>query len=212
MDKEAAYRKLGETNLESRGDPPHRLDHPRGAVELRRVEIVSRSVSEIQHADLGPITGCRPRSYDVQLLGDLSASRADPRSSAVYHGICAAARRVQFMRLMPEAAPNSARRFSRAATIFANLHSCTTIRRILRVRSGFRTRTPSELRSVKILPIYLHRAHAPAIGTRLSRGPGRPQGGCRDGDGAEAPSVHEVLAGTPGQRPARNPPKAPHAG
>ena len=106
----------------------------------------------------------------------------------------------QYMPMMPETAPEFARRFPKAAAIFDNLHMLHDNFDDILVRPDlFPTMESKRAAILKILPIYLHRAH----GARdlypdfhEAAGEGTP-GGHRGMDmGPRPPSAEEVLAGT----------------
>jgi hypothetical protein len=114
---------------------------------------------------------------------------------------------------MPEAAPNFAGRFPEAATIFDNLHMLhDNFDDILARPDLFPTLDAKRTAILKILPIYLHRAHgANDRYADFHEGPGGHAGMSMTDMGPRPPSVHEVLAGTaPASDQPQPQPKAPH--
>src|SRR5262249_19718858 len=97
--------------------------------------------------------------YDTQLMGGLKKQQAAvPKGIAVYHGYL---RRPpvewRFMPMMPEAAPEFARRCPEAAAIFDNLHMLhDNFDDILARPDLFPTIEAKRAAILKILPIYLH--------------------------------------------------------
>ena len=100
--------------------------------------------------------------YDVQLLGNAQKQRElMPKIIEHYHGYL---RRPpvewQFMPMMPEGAPEFARRFPEAAAIFDNLHMLHDNFDDVLVRLDlYPTMAAKRAAILKVLPIYLHRAH-----------------------------------------------------
>ena len=153
--------------------------------------------------------------YDVQLLGGTKRQQElVPKVIAFYHGYL---RRPpvewQFMPMMPEAAPNFARDFPEAATIFDNLHMLHDNFDDILVRPDlFPTLESKRAAILKILPIYLHRGHG--SDDRYADFHERSEGHAGMAMGPRPPSVHEVLAGTapPSDQPQPSASKAPGAG
>jgi len=103
------------------------------------------------------------------------------------------------MPMMPEAAPNFARRFPEAATIFDNLHMLhDNFDDILARADLFPTLEAKREAILKILPIYLNRGHSSTDRYADFHEPaGMSMGAHGDMEmGPRPPSVHEVLAGT----------------
>ena len=97
------------------------------------------------------------------------------------------------MPMMPEAAPEFARRFPEAAAIFDNLHMLhDNFDDILARPDLFPTLEARRAAILQILPIYLHRSHTPreryADFHEVSGG-----GHAGMEMGPRPPSVHEVL-------------------
>ena len=101
------------------------------------------------------------------------------------------------MPMMPEAAPNFAKRFPEAAAIFDNLHRLhDSFDDILARPDLFPTLAAKRAAILKILPIYLHRAHGVRdLYPDFHEGTGGHGGMVMD-MGPRPPSVHDVLAGT----------------
>jgi hypothetical protein len=151
------------------------------------------------------------------LLGDLNRQQElMPKVIAFYHGYL---RRPpvewQYMPMMPEAAPNFATAFPEAAAIFDNLHMLhDNFDDILARPDLFPTLADQRAAILKILPIYLHRAHgARDLYPDFHEGEGAHAGMAMD-MGPRPPSVHEVLAGTapPSDQPQPSAPKTHDAG
>ena len=105
--------------------------------------------------------------------------------------------------MMPEAAPNFARAFPEAAAIFDNLHMLhDNFDDILARADLFPTHDARRAAILRILPIYLHRAHTPTDRYADFHEPvGDAHGAVGHGGalgqmGPRPPSVHEVLADT----------------
>jgi hypothetical protein len=115
--------------------------------------------------------------------------------------------------MMPEAAPEFARRFPEAAAIFDNLHMLhDNFDDILARPDLYPTVQAKRAAILKILPIYLHRSH----GVNDLYPDFHGQAGTQTGGhaamadmGPRPPSVEEVLAGT---APASDQPQPSDAG
>jgi mono/diheme cytochrome c family protein len=216
-DKEAAYRKLLANYLEKpEAITPHRLDH-HGALWSFPESKAFRDMFPKFNTQIWAYHWLQAAVYDVQLLGDLKTQQAlMPRVIGFYHGYL---RRPpvewQFMPMMPEAAPNFAKRFPEAAAIFDNLHMLhDNFDDILARPDLFPTLAAKRAAILKILPIYLHRTHGahdfyPDFHEQAG------MGGHEGMDmGPRPPSVHEVLAGTAprseGPQPERKNPIGDH--
>jgi mono/diheme cytochrome c family protein len=214
-DKEAAYRKLLADYLEKpEAITPHRLDHHVALWSFAESKSFRDRFGKF-NTQIWAYHWLQAAIYDVQLLGDLKRQQElMPKVIAFYHGYL---RRPpvewQFMPMMPEAAPNFAKRFPEAATIFDNLHMLhDNFDDILARPDLFPTLDAKRTAILKILPIYLHRAHGASDRyADFHEGPGGHAGMSMMEMGPRPPSVHEVLAGTapPSDQPQPQP-KAPH--
>jgi mono/diheme cytochrome c family protein len=209
QDKAAAYRKLLSDYLEKpEAITPHRLDH-HGALWSFAESKAFRDEFPKFNTQIWAYHWLQAAVYDVQLLGDLTTQQAlMPKVIAFYHGYL---RRPpvewRFMPMMPEAAPNFAKRFPEAAAIFDNLHMLhDNFDDILARRDLFPTLEARRAAILRILPIYLHRAHG--VNDRYADFHETAGHGTSVGDtGPRPPSVHEVLSG---RAPASDqPPSAP---
>ena len=150
----------------------------------------------------------------MQLMGDLATQQAlMAKVIAFYHGYL---RRPpvewQHMPMMPEAAPEFAKRFPEAASIFDNLHMLhDNFDDILARPDLFPTLGARRAAILKILPIYLHRAHG---ANDLYPDFHEMPMGAHGEMGPRPPSVHEVLAGTapPSDQPQPSEQTAPGSG
>jgi mono/diheme cytochrome c family protein len=219
QDKEAGYRKLLADYLEKpEAITPHRLDH-HGALWSFAESKAFRDQFPKFNTQIWAYHWLQAAVYDVQLLGGVTTQQElIPNVVAFYHGYL---RRPpvewRFMPMMPEAAPNFARRFPEAAAIFDNLHMLhDDVDDILVRRDLFPTLEAKRSAILRILPIYLHRSHGvrdlyPDFHENAARGIGGHAGMDM---GPRPPSVHEVLAGTapPSDQPqpARKTPGADH--
>jgi mono/diheme cytochrome c family protein len=201
-DKNAAYRKLLADYLEKpEAITPHRLDH-HGALWSFPESKSFRDTFRMFNTQIWAYHWLQAAVYDVQLLGDLHVQQTlMPKVIAFYHGYL---RRPpvewQFMPMMPEAAPNFAKRFPEAAAIFDNLHMLhDDFDDILARPDLFPTLEAKRAAILKILPIYLNRNHA---ARDLYPDFHEPSGAGGHGHmvmgdiGPRPPSVHEALAGT----------------
>jgi hypothetical protein len=197
QDKEAAYRKLLADYLEKpESITPHRLDH-HGALWSFPESKSFRDRFPKFNTQIWAYHWLQAAIYDVQLMGDLKTQQGLlPKTIAYYHGYL---RRPpvewRFMPMMPEAAPEFARRFPEAAAIFDNLHMLHDNFDDILARPDLFPTTDARRRAIlEILPIYLHRSHGAddLYADFHERGAG--------GHGAMAmgprpPSVADVLAG-----------------
>jgi hypothetical protein len=220
QDTEAAYRKLLAHYLEKpEAITPHRLDH-HGALWSFPESKAFRDTFPKFNTQIWAYHWLQAAVYDVQLLGGLRTQQELlPKVIAFYHGYL---RRPpvewQFMPMMPEAAPNFARRFPEAAAIFDNLHMLhDDFDDILARPDLYPTLDAKRAAILKILPIYLHRSHGSNdLYPDFHEKAGMALGGHGGMDmGPRPPSVHEVLASTapPSDQPQPEPktqPKTPH--
>jgi mono/diheme cytochrome c family protein len=216
-DKEAAYRKLLADYLEKpEALTPHRLDHHMALWSFAESKSFRDRFRKF-NTQIWAYHWLQAAVYDVQLLGDLKRQQElMPKVIAFYHGYL---RRPpvewQYMPMMPEAAPNFAKRFPEAAAIFDNLHMLhDNFDDILARPDLFPTLDAKRSAILKILPIYLHRAHGlHDLYPDFHEGAGG-HGGMAMDMGARPPSVHDVLTGTapPSDQPQPSAPKAPGAG
>jgi len=202
-DKEAAYRKLLADYLEKpEAITPHRLDH-HGALWSFPESKSFRDEFRKFNTQIWAYHWLQAAVYDVQLLGDVKKQQEImPKVLAFYHGYL---RRPplewQFMPMMPEAAPEFAKRFPEAAAIFDNLHMLhDNFDDILARPDLYPTLEAKRTAILKILPIYRHRNHGTndlypdfheAAGMHTGGHGGMPMD-----RGPRPPSVHEVIAGT----------------
>lgn len=161
-DKEAAYKKLLTDYLEKpEAITPHRLDHHGALWSFPESKSFRDSFRQF-NTQIWAYHWLQAAVYDVQLMGDLKTQQAlMPKVIAFYHGYL---RRPpvewQFMPMMPEAAPEFAKRFPAAAAIFDNLHMLhDDFDDILARPDLYPTLEAKRAAILKILPIYLHRAH-----------------------------------------------------
>jgi len=198
-DKEAAYRKLLADYLEKpEALTPHRLDHHVALWSFAESKSFRDRFRKF-NTQVWAYHWLQAAVYDVQLLGDLKRQQAlIPKTIDFYHGYL---RRPpvewQYMPMMPEAAPNFAKAFPEAAAIFDNLHMLhDNFDDILARPDLFPALVDQRAAILKILPIYLHRAHgAQDLYPDFHEGEGGHRGMAMD-MGPRPPSVHEVLAGT----------------
>ena len=194
-DKDAAYRRLLADYLDKpEAITPHRLDHHSALWSFAESKSF-RDRFRTFNTQIWAYHWLQAAVYDVQLSGDVRQQQAlMPKVVAFYHGYL---RRPpvewQFMPMMPEAAPNFAKRFPEAAAIFDNLHMLhDNFDDILARPDLFPTLEARRAAILQILPIYLHRSHTPreryADFHEASRG-----GHAGMEMGPRPPSVHEVL-------------------
>jgi mono/diheme cytochrome c family protein len=213
-DKMAAYQRLLADYLEKpEAITPHRLDHHQALWSFPESKSFRDKFPKF-NTQIWAYHWLQAAVYDVQLLGGPDTQRElMPRIIAHYHGYL---RRPpvewQFMPMMPEGAPEFARRFPEAAAIFDNLHMLHDNYDDILVRPDlYPTRQSKRAAILKILPIYLHRAHGG--GRDLYPEFHEPATGGHGGMdmGPRPPSAGEVLAGTapPSDQPQPEPRTAP---
>jgi hypothetical protein len=161
-DKEAAYRKLLADYLEKpEAITPHRLDHHEALWSFPE----SRSFRDrfrTFNTQIWAYHWLQAAVYDVQLAGGLKTQRELlPKIIDFYHGyLRRPPEQWQYMPMMPEAAPEFARRFPEAAAIFDNLHMLhDNFDDILARPDLYPTLEARRAAILRILPIYLHRNH-----------------------------------------------------
>ena len=161
-EKQAAYRKLLADYLEKpEAITPHRLDHHQALWSFAESRSFRDKFPKF-NTQIWAYHWLQAAVYDVQLLGGPAKQRElMPKIIAHYHGYL---RRPpvewQFMPMMPEGAPEFAKRFPEAAAIFDNLHMLHDNFDDILVRPDlFPTMERKRTAILKILPIYLHRAH-----------------------------------------------------
>src|SRR5262245_16593761 len=196
--KEAVYRKLLDDYLaKPEAITPHRLDHHVALWSFEESKAFRDQFGKF-NTQIWAYHWLQAAIYDVQLLGDVKKQQElMPKVIAFYHGYL---RRPpvewQFMPMMPEAAPNFAKRFPEAAAIFDNLHMLhDNFDDILARADLFPTLEAKRVAILKILPIYLNRAHA--TNDLYPDFHERTEGGHMAMDmGPRPPAVEAVLAGT----------------
>ena len=203
-DKEAAYRKLLADYLEKpEALTPHRLDHHVALWSFPESKSFRDAFGKF-NTQIWAYHWLQAAVYDVQLMGDLNKQQElMPKVVAFYHGYL---RRPpvewKYMPMMPEAAPDFAKRFPEAAAIFDNLHMLhDNFDDILARPDLFPTLGARRAAILKILPIYLHRSHgANDLYADFHERPGMQMSGHRGMTmmdmGPRPPSVEEVLEGT----------------
>jgi hypothetical protein len=161
-EKVAAYRKLLADYLEKpEAITPHRLDHHQALWSFAESKAF-RDMFPKFNTQIWAYHWLQAAVYDVQLRGGPATQRAlMPKIIAHYHEYL---RRPpvewRFMPMMPEGAPEFSTRFPEAAAIFDNLHMLhDNFDDILVRRDLFPTLESQRAAILKILPIYLHRAH-----------------------------------------------------
>lgn len=176
-DKDGVYRKLLADYLEKpEAITPHRLDHHQALWSFPESKSFRDRFPKF-NTQIWAYHWLQAAVYDVQLLGDANKQRElMPKIIAHYHGYL---RRPpvewQFMPMMPEGAPEFAKRFPEAAAIFDNLHMLHDNFDDILVRPDlYPTMAAKRAVILRILPIYLYRAH-----------------GAKD----DYPDFHEVSAG-----------------
>jgi len=214
-DKPAAYRKLLDDYLaKPEAITPHRLDHHMALWSFPESKAFRDQFGKF-NTQIWAYHWLQAAVYDVQLLGDVKKQQElMPKVIAFYHGYL---RRPpvewQFMPMMPEAAPNFAREFPEAATIFDNLHMLhDNFDDILARADLFPTLAAKRAAILKILPIYLNRGHsATDLYPDFHESAGTSMGahGAMMDMGPRPPSVHEVLAGTAPPSDQPQPDRAP---
>lgn len=161
-DKEAAYRKLLADYLEKpEAITPHRLDHHEALWSFPE----SRSFRDrfrTFNTQIWAYHWLQAAVYDVQLAGGLTTQQELlPKIIDFYHGyLRRPPEQWQYMPMMPEAAPEFARRFPEAAAIFDNLHMLhDNFDDVLARPDLYPTAEARRGAILRILPIYLHRSH-----------------------------------------------------
>jgi mono/diheme cytochrome c family protein len=214
-DKDPVYRKLLADYLEKpEAITPHRLDHHQALWSFPESKSFRDRFPRF-NTQIWAYHWLQAAVYDVQLLGDAATQRElMPRIIAHYHGYL---RRPpvewQFMPMMPEGAPEFARRFPEAAAIFDNLHMLHDNFDDILVRPDlYPTMATKRVAILKVLPIYLHRTHGlkdqyPDFHEPAADGHGGHGGAMA---GPRPPSAADVLAGT-APRSAEPPPGRPAA-
>jgi len=213
------YRKLRVDYLEKpEAITPHRLDH-HGALWSFPESKSFRDRFPKFNTQIWAYHWLQAAVYDVQLMGNAEKQRElMPKIITHYHGYL---RRPpvewRFMPMMPEGAPEFARRFPEAAAIFDNLHMLhDNFDDILARPDLFPTTEARRGAILRILPIYLHRGHAPRdLYADFHEPAGGGAHGRPGGDtGPRPPSAAEVLAGTapPSDQPQPARPDAAGAG
>ena len=200
-DKEVVYRKLLADYLEKpEAITPHRLDHHQGLWSFPESKSFRDRFPKF-NTQIWAYHWLQAAVYDVQLLGDARRQREHmPNIIAHYHGYL---RRPpvewQFMPMMPEGAPAFAARFPEAAAIFDNLHMLhDNVDDVLVRPDLYPTMAARRAAILKVLPIYLHRAHGPEDRYADFHEPvaGDGHAGHRTTTGPRPPSAADVLAGT----------------
>src|SRR5215813_1880589 len=200
-DKEAVYRRLLDDYLaKPEAITSHRLDHHMALWSFAESKAFRDQFGKF-NTQIWAYHWLQAAVYDVQLLGDVKTQQElMPKVIAFYHGYL---RRPpvewRFMPMMPEAAPNFARRFPEAAAIFDNLHMLhDNFDDILARTDLFPTLAAKRAAILKILPIYLNRGHSPRdLYADFHEPAGGSMGAHSEMDmGPRPPSVHEVIAGT----------------
>lgn len=208
-DKEAAYRKLLADYLEKpEAITPHRLDH-HGALWSFPESKSFRDRFRTFNTQIWVYHWLQAAVYDVQLMRAVKKQQElMPKVIGFYHGyLRQPPEEWQYMPMMPEAAPEFARRFPEAAGIFDNLHMLhDNFDDILARPDLYPTLQAKRAAILKILPIYLHRSH----GVKDLYPDFHEQAGMQLGGhaamtdmGPRPPSVEDVLTGSapPSDRP-----------
>lgn len=103
-------------------------------------------------------------AYDLQLMGNSARQRElMPRLIEHYHGdLRRPPLEWQFMPMLPDGSPEFSRRFPEATAIFDHLHMLhDNIDDVLSRPDLYPTREAQRAAILRILPVYLHRNHAP---------------------------------------------------
>jgi len=200
-EKEAAYRRLLADYLEKpEAITPHRLDHHAALWSFAESKSF-RDRFRTFNTQIWAYHWLQAAIYDVQLLGGPARQRElMPTIIEHYHGYL---RRPpvqwQFMPMMPEGAPEFAKRFPEAAAIFDNLHMLHDNFDDILVRPDlFPTLQHKREAILTVLPIYLHRSHGardlyPDFHEPAGEGAPRGHGGMDMGP--RPPSAADVLHG-----------------
>ena len=161
-DKEGVYRKLLAAYLEkSEAITPHRLDH-HGALWRFPESKSFRDRFRTFNTQIWAYHWLQAAVYDVQLMGNVARQQElMPRVIDFYHDyLRRPPEEWQYMPMMPEAAPEFARRFPEAAAIFDNLHMLhDNFDDILARPDLYPTLQAKRAAILKLLPVYLHRNH-----------------------------------------------------
>ena len=196
-DQEAAYRKLLAGYLEKpESITPHRLDHHEALWSFPESKSFRDRFPKF-NTQIWAYHWLQAAVYDVQLLGDARRQReVMPKIIEHYHGYL---RRPpvewHVMPMMPQAAPEFARRFPEAAAIFDNLHMLhDNVDDVLVRPDLYPTMGAKRAAILKVLPIYLHRTHgASDLYPEFHESAG---GHGAMMTGQRPPSAAEVVAGT----------------
>ncbi|HEV8616112.1 MAG TPA: cytochrome c [Methylomirabilota bacterium] len=163
-DKEAMYRKLLANYLaKPEAITSHRLDH-HGKLWSFPESRAFRDKFRTFNTQIWAYHWLQAATYDVQLLGPAARQRElMAKIIEHYHGYL---RRPpvewQYMPMLPEGAPEFTKRFPEAAAIFDNLHMLhDNIDDVLSRPDLYPTADARRAAILRILPIYLHRNHAP---------------------------------------------------
>jgi mono/diheme cytochrome c family protein len=200
-DKEAVYRKLLADYLEKpEAITPHRLDL-HGALWRFPESKSFRDRFRTFNTQIWAYHWLQAAVYDVQLMGNVKKQQElMPRAIGFYHGyLRRPPEEWQYMPMMPEPAPEFARRFPEAAAIFDNLHMLhDNFDDILARPDLYPTLQAKRAAILRILPIYLHRSHGmndlyPDFHEKAEMGVGGHT--AMTDMGPRPPSVEDVLAG-----------------
>jgi mono/diheme cytochrome c family protein len=201
-DKEAVYRKLLGDYLEKpEAITPHRLDH-HGALWSFPESKSFRDRFRTFNTQIWAYHWLQAAVYDVQLMGDVKQQQdLMPKAIAFYHGYLRRPPEAwQYMPMMPEAAPEFARRFPEAAAVFDNLHMLHDNFDDILARPGLYPTLQAKRDAIlKILPIYLHHNHGVNdLYSDFHEKAGMQMGGhaTMTDMGPRPPSVEDVLAGS----------------
>ena len=203
-DKDAAYRKLLADYVEKpEAITSHRLDHHRALWSFPESKSF-RDKFRTFNTQIWAYHWLQAAVYDVQLSAPVKKQQElMPKVIAFYHGyLRRPPEEWQYMPMMPEAAPEFAKRFPEAAAIFDNLHMLhDNFDDILARPDLYPTGRAKRSAILKILPIYLHRSHGVTdLYPDFHEKPGMPMeghGGTTMTEmGPRPPSVKEVLSGT----------------
>jgi len=224
QDKEGAYRKLLANYLSKpEAITSHRLNH-HGKLWSFPESKSFREKFRKTNTQIWAYHWLQAATYDVQLMGDAAKQRElMPKVIAHYHAYLRNPPvEWEFMPMMPEGAPEFSARFADAAAIFDNLHMLhDNIDDILTARELYPTLQAKREAILKLLPIYLHRNHAPddryveyhAMEATTGQ-PGHAMMGHGAGAmpmGARPPSAKDVLSGkASGERFSGEPPADGH--
>lgn len=164
QDKEGGYRKLLVDYLEKpEAITSHRLDH-HGKLWSFPESKSFRDKFPLFNTQIWAYHWLQAATYDVQLMGPAARQRELMVPIIEhYHGyLRQPPTQWQFMPLMTEGAPEFSARFPEAAAIFDNLHMLhDNVDDILSRPDLYPTLQAKRAAILRILPIYLHRNHAP---------------------------------------------------